>query len=188
MKKGYNEDEAKEIISKNQCTFSLDICIKKYGEIKGKEIFENRQNKWQKSLLENGKLKCGYSEISQELFYKILENYNFEDRKSIFFTTKNQEYFIKEKNKFFQYDYTDLERKKIIEYNGDMYHANPKIYESKDTPHPFRKWLTSKDIWEYDEEKINAAKENGFKVLVIWDSDYRKNPEKILQECLDFLK
>jgi hypothetical protein len=27
-----------------------------------------------KSLIENGNLKCGYSKISQDLFYMILEN------------------------------------------------------------------------------------------------------------------
>jgi hypothetical protein len=187
IKKGYTEEESKNIISKNQSTFSLKKCIEKHGEENGTKKWIERQEKWQKSLLENGKLKCGYSEISQELFYKILEKYPFEERKNIYFATKNQEYFINKDN-FYQYDYTDIKIKKIIEYNSDMYHANPKIYESKDHPHPFRKWLTSKNIWVHDEDKIKTANNHGFTVLTIWDSEYRSNPDKILQECLDFLK
>jgi len=193
IKRGHTEGEAKNIISENQRTFSLDICIEKYGKIKGKKIFDDRQNKWQKSLLENGNLKCGYSEISQELFYDILDKYDFENRKNIYFATKNQEYFISEKSnnsrkkKFYQYDFVDKKKMRIIEYNSDIFHANPKIYKSQDNPHPFRKWLKSEDIWKYDRQKIIAANNNGFDVLTIWDSEYRSNPEKTLQECLNFL-
>jgi very-short-patch-repair endonuclease len=61
------------------------------------------------------------------------------------------------------------------------------MYKNDDNPHPFRKWLTSEDIWKYDEEKLKFAKENGYEVLTVWDSEYRKNPEKILSDCLQFL-
>lgn len=45
LNKGYSYDEAKIKLSNRQKTFSMDICIKKYGEIKGKEIFNQRQKK-----------------------------------------------------------------------------------------------------------------------------------------------
>ena len=119
----------------------------------------------------------------------ILEEYEFEDRKDIYFATKNKEYFISLKGGiFYQYDFVDLKNKKIIEYNGDEYHANPKIYESNDTPHPFRKNITSEEIWKKDNEKIETAELNGFKVLTIWDSEYKKDKEKILKKCIYFLK
>lgn len=188
VKKGYSEEESRLIISDKQKTFSLKKCIEKYGEEKGKEIWLKRQEKWQKSLLKNGNMKCGYSEISQKLFYDIINNYDIEDRKNVYFATKNQEYFLSKKGNFFQYDFTDNNKNKIIEYNSDMYHANPIIYKSEDNPHPYRKWLTSKDIWKHDEEKLKMAEENGFEIFVVWDSDYRKNPDKILSQCLEFLK
>jgi hypothetical protein len=188
MKKGYTEEESKNIISKNQSTFSLEKCREKHGDVKGKQIFLDRQNKWQKSLLKNGNIKCGYSEISQKLFYDIINNYKIEDRINVYFATKNQEYFLSKKGKFFQYDFTDNDKHKIIEYNSDMYHANPTIYKIEDHPHPYRKWLTSKDIWKHDDEKLKTAEENGYAVLTIWDSEYRKNPDKVLSECLEFLK
>ncbi len=195
LKKGYNETESKKMLSERQRTFSLKKCIEKYGKELGIEKFNIRQSKWQDSLIKNGNIKCGFSKISQILFYDILNNYEIEEKKNIYFATKNKEYFISEKGKnlvgkknFYQYDFTDKSNKKIIEYNGDMYHANPTIWKSEDNPHPYRKWLKSKDIWLSDKEKISVANSNGFDVFVVWDSDYRKNPNKVLKECLDFLK
>ena len=87
------------------------------------------------------------------------------------------------------YDFTDIKKKKIIEYNGDQYHANPSIYDKDDLPHPYHKekGYTSKDIWERDKIKIDLARKNGFNVLVIWDSEYRKNPQQTLQKCIEFI-
>lgn len=47
LKKGYSEEDAKNIISERQRTFTLEKCIEKYGEEKGKEVWKNRQLKWQ---------------------------------------------------------------------------------------------------------------------------------------------
>jgi G:T-mismatch repair DNA endonuclease (very short patch repair protein) len=70
-----------------------------------------------------------------------------------------------------------------------MYHANPKKYKKTDTPHPYIKHKTSHEIWESDKIKIKTAEENGYKVLIIWDSEYRwGNKEKVIKKCLNFLK
>jgi hypothetical protein len=53
IEKGFSVGEGKEKISESQKTFSKDICIKKYGNKIGLEIFNNRQKKWIKSLLKN---------------------------------------------------------------------------------------------------------------------------------------
>lgn len=50
LKLGYNLDESKEKVSERQTTFSLEKCIKKFGENIGLEIWENRQTKWKESL------------------------------------------------------------------------------------------------------------------------------------------
>jgi len=189
LDKGYTPEDSKKLLKERQTTFTLEKCIKKYGEENGKCIYINRQEKWQKSLLENGNLKCGYSKISQELFYFILEKYKIEDRKNIYFATKNKEYFISLKGgSFYLYDFVDIKKKKIIEYNGDKYHANPKLYESNDTPHPYRKNIMSQEIWDKDEKKLKVANKHGFEVLVIWDSEYNKNKEEIIKKSINFLK
>ena len=50
IKQGYSNKIAKQKVSKRQQTFSLDICIKKYGKEQGLIIWKNRQIKWQKTL------------------------------------------------------------------------------------------------------------------------------------------
>lgn len=189
--KGYSEKEAKEKRKERQRTFTLEKCIEKYGESEGNKIWMVRQEKWQKSLLENGNMKCGFSKISQDLFYTILQKYSKDENlNKVYFATKNKEYFISVKNKgFFSFDFTDVNKRKIIEYNGDHFHANPLIFQESDHPHPFYKenGPTSKEIWERDAEKIRVAEENGYEVLVIWDSEFRKNKKETIEKCLKFL-
>lgn len=188
LEQGYDEEESKILLKERQSTFSKEICIQKYGEKKGLQIYTNRQEKWQNTLNKNGNMKQGYSKISQNLFYLILDEYKIEDREYLFFATKNNELRLPKKNGgIWIYDFCDRKRKKIIEYNGDEYHANPKIFEANDYPHPFRRGITAKEIWDKDVEKLRVAKEEGYDVLVIWDRDYRKNKKKILDRCIKFL-
>lgn len=189
LSKGVSEKDAKDKISEIQNRFSLDGCIKKYGEVIGNEIFQNRQIKWQKSLSENGNMKGGYSEISQVLFRDIINLYDINKIKDVFFWTKNKEYYIKSSKSIFLYDFVDISKMKIIEYNGDQYHANPNIYDEFDFPHPYHKekGYSSSDIWQKDKYKMDLAKNNGFDVLIIWDSEYRKNPKQTLEKCIKFI-
>lgn len=189
IKRGMTEEEATVALSKRQSTFSKEKCINELGEKLGREKWINRQERWQKTLTENGNVKGGFSKISQNLFFDILKKYNKKDSEHVFFWLKNKEFSLKDKS-IFLYDFTDMKTKKIIEYNGDQYHANPNIYDADDFPHPYHKthnYCASK-IWEKDEIKKQLAIENGFEILVIWDSDYRKTPELVLEKCIEFLK
>jgi ssDNA-binding Zn-finger/Zn-ribbon topoisomerase 1 len=189
LNKGYSKEESKVKVSENQTTFSLEKCIEKYGEDEGLKRFTDRQNKWLNSLITNGNMVIGYSKISQELFYKLLETYEINDRNKIYFATHNKEFRLnKTEGGLWLYDFTDLKNKKIIEYNGDDYHANPKKYLAEDYPNPFKKDITAQEIWDKDSKKINMAKKNGFEVMVIWDSEYRwGNKKKVINKCLEFL-
>ena len=72
LSKGYNEEEAKQLISKSQKTFSLEACIKKYGLEEGIKRFEKRQDKWLRSLRQNfSKYGDGRSN-SSEFAYDII--------------------------------------------------------------------------------------------------------------------
>ncbi len=193
LDRGYDEEVANEMLSDRQRTFSLKKCVEKYGEYEGYKRWLDRQEKWQRNLLENGNIKCGYSKVSQDLFFNILKNYDYNktDMSKIYFATKNKEYFLSLKDKgFFVYDYVDLNSMKIIEYNGDLYHANPNYYNENDYTHPYYKenGPSALDMWNRDKMKIDIAVKNGFEVLVVWDSDYKRDKNKIIDECLNFLK
>ena len=188
MNKGFSEEESILKISERQKTFTLEKCIEKYGEEKGINIFNDRQNKWYESLIRNGKLKNGYSAISQELFNSILLYYNDAAKLNIYYATKNYEFYLNKKGGgIWKYDFTDFNSMKIIEYNGDIYHANPKKYKSFDRPHPFKKETNAELIWIKDNIKTKVATDNGFQLLTIWDSEYLENKNSVLLSCLDFL-
>ena len=184
LNKGFSEKESILKVSESQRTFSKEICIEKHGDINGYKIWKTRQDKWQKSLYKNGNIKGGYSKVSQELF-NTLSEYCINTK----YATNNSELVLRENDKNYYYDFTDIDRKKIIEYNGDQYHANPLKYESNSYPHPYRKekGYTAKDIWKYDSDKKNLAIKNGYEYLTIWDSEYKQNKELVIQKCIDFL-
>jgi hypothetical protein len=191
LNKGYSKKESKIKLSERQKTFSKEICIEKYGEEEGIKIFTERQNKWSKSLTTGGNLKIGYSKISQELFKILLETYDIDNRNNIYFATHNKEHKLdkfESEGGIWLYDFTDINNKKIIEFHGDMFHGNPKKYKATDYPHPFRKTITAQEMWNKDKRKLDVAIEEGFDVLVIWDSEYRLgNKQEIINKCVDFI-
>lgn len=188
--RGFDIDEAKKLLKERQTTFSLQKCIERYGEDEGLTVFNRRQYKWHESLVKNGNLKLGYSEVSQELFEIISEAF-ISDK--LFYAKCNNEYFISKKKQnaeqsFFAYDFTNLTKRKIIEFNGDSYHGNPSKYKATDYPHPFRKHITAQELWDKDRTKYNIAKEEGFDIITIWESEYRKDKEGTIKKCVDFLQ
>lgn len=127
LNKGYDIDEAKEKLTNRQRTFTKEKCVLKYGDSKGKEIWKRRQDKWQETL--NNKpederarinsLKCGkgyaVSKSEKELIKLLSELFpSIESGYSIFYDNGK---------KYYVYDIRL--GNKIIEYNGDFWHANP---------------------------------------------------------------
>jgi hypothetical protein len=189
LDKGMSEEESIIELSKRQSTFSKEICVEKYGEEEGYIKWMERQEKWQKSLNENGNLKMGFSGASQDLFNMILDKVG--DKASCQFATNGGELRIKKSDRSGMWLYDFCYNGKIIEYQGDMYHANPDKYYANDTPHPFRKELTAFEIWERDRIKKEDAIDSGYDVLYVWDSEFRKVSKErldtLMEKCLDFL-
>ena len=78
----------------------------------------------------------------------------------------------------------DIKHKnKIVEFNGDYWHANPKIYNEND----LIRGVSAKDIWEKDEKKLAVARNAGFDILVVWENDYRQNKQKIVEEVAKWI-
>ena len=178
LNQGMNEDEAREALHDRQATFSLYKCVQQYGETKGLEIFNNRQKIWNKKLQKSfNSGKFTQSPIARELFNLIKENLNLinsVEEKYIFNDSLHKGY-------LFDFCY----KNKLIEFNGDYWHANPIFYG----PKSFIKAKNKKaeEIWEYDKIKIQTANDQGYKVLIIWEYDYNNNKEETLKKCIDFL-
>jgi len=181
---------------------TLKYFVDKYGVEKGEEVYLELNDK-KKQTLQNYINRYGenegvikyekqlnskksinfYSKISQELFDNIIKNINFE---KIYYATYNKEYGIRYKNKYYFYDFVILDNKKIIEFNGDIWHCNPNIYNNDNKPFCYEK-IDLNDIWNFDREKLKIPEKQGFDILVIWENEYKNNKEKIIHKCLKFL-
>lgn len=77
----------------------------------------------------------------------------------------------------FRYRFFDLlltEEKVIIEVNGDYWHANPILYKENDVIKYPKGERVAQDIWENDRVKNQIAKDDGYSVFVIWESEMKE--------------
>lgn len=95
----------------------------------------------------------------------------------------SNELIIKHQNSFYKYDFNY--RKIIVEFNGDFWHMNPKIY-SEDDINPLS-GKVAKNIWKFDDHKKSIVEKMGYRVIVIWESDWITNKEKYLKEIKELL-
>ena len=75
--------------------------------------------------------------------------------------------------------------KKIIEYNG-YYHFDKRKFKPDDIVTRHNQPTIVRDVWEEEKKIINQLKKQDYKVLVIWEMDWKQNPEKITKKILKF--
>ena len=159
----YGKDKAVEINGMKALT--LDNFVRKYGEEVGKI-------KYDEYIKTNNDF---YSNISQDLFNNIDIIFAMKGYKT-YYATKNTEYTVPYKKSCICLDYYIEELKTCIEFNGTVFHADPRYYKEDDRPNPFDQSLTSKDVWDRDKERYDyLLKEHGIKTIVVWEEDYRNN-------------
>lgn len=189
-------DEYRNKQKKSGC--SLEYFIENLGELEG-PLFYEKLNKSKAHTITSYVVRYGeyvgqekyieylnrrknyYSLISQEIF----DNIKDETSKHIYYATHNGEFnsYCNETKTVFFYDYVDTFRKKCIEFNGDYWHCNPKIY-NEDYINPAGR---ASELWKKDDIKIKHIESCGYKVLVIWELDYMRDKTNIIQQCKDFL-
>ena len=147
----------------------LDYFVNKYGEAEGNSRHQQKIDKWVKSMP-----NYNYSMISQELFNGIMKNYegdvyyatyDREDMKEY----KNKEYRLKVKGTYVLPDFVDLNTNHIIEFDGDYWHSEAKVNPGREK--------------EREDKIINA----GFVIHRVREQDYKKDKDKVIKECLNFL-
>lgn len=70
----------------------------------------------------------------------------------------------------------------IIEIDGDYWHGNPEKYKKEDLRYHQRK------AQKVDAYKTKWALTHGIPILRIWESDIRKEPEKVMQLLSESVK
>jgi hypothetical protein len=191
LNKGYSPEEAQQLLKKRQATFTLDKCIQKWGEEEGGRVFHERQTKWSNKVetkYRNGDFnrfcKHNWSKTEETFIKELVKVLSLDDDE--YYSAINGKQFyrnFKEVGKTLAYDF--VYKKKIIEFNGDYWHCNPKIYEAE----YFNKSLqcTAKEKWEFDKCKNVLIENYGYDVLTIWEMDWNMNPEDTLKKCIKFL-
>jgi len=181
----YGEIEGNErydqFIKKIKRSLTVEYFIDQYGEINGFKKFLNRKEKLQHNNVNY------YSKISQVLFDHINNNLNISSQFKIFYQNNNKEFMVycKYIKRVFFYDFVIPSLKYCIEFNGDIWHANPSIYKPDDKPNPFNQDVAAEEIWERDQYKINFLESQGYTAKVIWEKDYHHNKGEIIQECVN---
>ena len=173
---GMTKEEAKEALRERQSTFTLEKCIERLGEKEGTRIFKERQDKWAKS--------CGLNGFEHEFIDKIITFCRLDENETQSY--KNKQLLLRDRKLGKSYFYDFVYKNKIIEINGDFWHMNSNKFKADDYNDMMHK--TAKEIWDENKNKLNLAKSSGYDVLVVWESDIRKNENHVLDEIKKFLQ
>jgi len=170
-----SEDERKEINKRRGKT--KEQLIEKHGYDIAHNMVKTRGS--------NKKFFRRYSKISESFFDKLQEY--AKDKKLIY---GYDEKWIRFKDNIgFFVDLVVENENKIIEFNGDFFHANPIRYKKDDIIKIAEKeQYKAYELWNKDEERIKKLKELNYDVCVVWENDVRYNLNGELEKCLKFLK
>jgi hypothetical protein len=166
----------KEYCDKQKYSTSIEYFINKYGNEVGREIYEN--------FCKKRLFGAGYSMVSKRLFDNLSENF---DKLTLYYGENEWYSYDRENKRYYLIDFFIKEKNIGIEFNGDIWHANPIKYKPNDKPFPFQRNLTAQDIWKKDKVKNDFLKTKLTKLIIIWESDLYKDGidltvEKILKE------
>lgn len=203
--KGYDLEDAKHMLSDRQATFSLEKCIEKLGVEEGTKRWKERQDRWQNTLnnkspeereeinrkRNSNRRSSFFSKESMKIFLPVCEWLSSMGYSGEIFMASNDNKELKlfesssDVNRYYFYDFSLLNLKIIIEYNGERFHPNPSW--------PKKKWKQWKQLYtkvgadyayEYQKCKTEFAKKLGFKVLEIWSSTSKNKNIKICKEFI----
>jgi len=98
-----------------------------------------------------------------------LINYNFKSEQII------NNYIVDELN---------VDKKVIIEINGDYVHANPKKYSAGDIIKVYGNRYTAQEKWDSDKIRTEKLQKLGYKVIIIWESDNLADKKKEITQAI----
>lgn len=93
-----------------------------------------------------------------------------------------REKYIKIEEKGFYCDALDEENKTIYEFNGDFYHGNPKKYKAEDLN--VKTKIKFGELYQRTLAKEAALKSAGYKIVSIWESEWKDLKKSLIAEPL----
>lgn len=135
------------------CNLSKEYYKDKYGD-----SWESYYREFQEHRMK----KCKYRSKSEDEFISHIAS-EFETESQYY--GENQ-FGIMGNDGYCKYDYVNLNRMIIVEFNGDYWHSRERVKK--------------KDLY-----KRAIAESKGFKVIVVWWSDFIKNKPLIIKQCIE---
>jgi len=171
-------------LKKRQATNTKESYIKCHGD-KGIELWHDRNKKWSIKMEEKYKNFEFCRIVNNNYTVSKIECRLFKQLESLINYKSQQQYRLKKYDVgYYVYDiivYPNI----IIEFNGDYWHANPKLY-NENFINPFNK-LTAKEIWNNHNIKLEHANKMGYITYVIWENDYINDNENTINKLINFI-
>jgi G:T-mismatch repair DNA endonuclease (very short patch repair protein) len=137
-------------------------------------IFEQNPNNHLNKKYGCPKCGCGKNiSKGQRRLFDILQKNNIKATMEHPILTKKTKYIV---------DIFILEKNIIIEYYGDYWHCNPKKYSEDKIVKQNKK--KAGEIWNYDTKRKKELEKLNYKVFIVWESDFKKNKEEIIQNIV----
>lgn len=179
----------KQILTKSKEYFVSLYGIEKWEELNKKKIL-NVENFIKKYGREEGLIRfqdflekriCLPASKSSQKYFKEIDSL-LNGEYTTYYSDKNGKEFAKllSNGRYVYLDFYIKELNLNIEFNGNLFHANPKMFKENDKPN-FLMDLTSKEIWKKDKEKLDLLKKDyGITTIVVWENEL-PNPKEIVK-------
>ena len=166
INKGFSCSEVNAIINKrnNQWQTSMQLAIERDPSI------NSRKGRSRHQLVE----QYGYTKACDIIASRLNASISKPEKiiRNLLSDNWQSQWYINTGNKYFIYDFINHVAKIILEFNGDIWHANPDLY-SENWINPVSK-KTAKEIWEHDKEKKIVAELSGYRVVTFWEKNYNE--------------
>lgn len=185
---------------------TLDNFIKRHGEVLGRLKYEQYVQR-SKNTLENFQRIYGeeegllrhreyvkkatspmipYSKISKELFDKLISKLNL-NRTEVLYADNEYQVPVtmpSGRDYVFSLDFYHIPSKKAIEFFGDFWHKNA---GGKNSEAFSDEELKNQMNWDLDRINVLLKTEEVSDIYIVWESDYKLDPDKTLNELTDYL-
>ena len=169
-----------QYVERQRYTCTLEYFIEKYGDTIGTEKYNDFVEKRNTS-----NRLFGPSAISLEMFDKLIKNY----KNNIVYYDENEYSVHTNKLCLYHVDYYDKTLNIIIEFYGDFFHLNPKIYDANFIQFKHHEnAILAKNRWQHDKERIDDIQQTlNCKVIIVWESTYRNDKKGTINSLIQMI-
>lgn len=130
---------------------------------------ENLKREHYLKIFKNSKI--GFTSKGHNELHEFLKEYGFEQHVQI---------------SSLETDECNENLKMVIEFNGDLYHCNPRKWKGSDYNSVIKMYASDK--WEKDRKRTFVLQNLGYSVFVVWEEDWALNRDEVKLKLIKFIK